>query len=250
MEALNLRFAYKVNKITREHSKKLGIIKQESPSGARNAKIDQLYLEREEEVFNAYLKSIKELIDLGTIKPNREWENKLLPRINERIREGKARLTENLKNPSNRINIDYLGASFLSEFTLLFYDEEQKAKMKKNGEIGEKNINIVTNFGTITGGIHQSITQTQAMGNDEIASILEKLTQAVISDSQLSPDRQHEALQNIEVIATEASKPDAERKKGIVRAALICLPTILNTSINLAKYVQENWQSLKTFFGI
>jgi hypothetical protein len=253
-EALNLRWAEKRNRLLREEDEAQKKIKESGPpSGFKNAQLDQLHIEYAEKKLAAYLDSIRELIDLGAINPTREWKTRLLPRLNQVIASVEQGLKGKLNLASSRTELPYRFAGAIRQrFELMFFDEAQRLKMRRDGpiSIGTLNVTGIANIGKIVGDINQSINQSQGMGHTEIAAILKELTQAVISDPRLSPGDREEALQNLHAVASESAQPVGERKMGVVKASLAYLPALLSASTDVLNYLQIHLADLQRFFGI
>ena len=253
-EALKLRWAEKLNRLTREeHEAHSRIESAGARSGAVKAQLDQLHTDYTEKKLNAYIESIKELIELGAIEPTKEWKARLLPSLNQVIASLEQGLKGRLNLASNRTQIPFrFSGAIRQRFELMFFDEEQRSKVRRDGpiSIGTLNVTGTANLGTIIGDINQSINQARGMGHKQIAEILKDLTQAVISDRRLNPGDRNEAIQNLHTLAKESALPPEERKMGVVKASLAYLPALLSASTDVLNYLQIHLVDLQRFFGI
>jgi alcohol dehydrogenase class IV len=100
------------------------------------------------------------------------------------------------------------------------------------------------------GDINQSINQVQNSGSQEMAEILGKISNAILSDSRLKPQDQQEAIENIRTLAQEAGLPSTNRKLGIVKATLAYIPSLLSASTDILNYFQVHLEDIRRFFGI
>jgi hypothetical protein len=89
------------------------------------------------------------------------------------------------------------------------------------------------NLGSQIGSINAAIQSISAGGYAEFASAIERLTQAVLSESSLRAAEQQEIVQVLSTIATEGAKKPNERSVGIVKAAVAWLTTAISAANNL-----------------
>jgi hypothetical protein len=87
------------------------------------------------------------------------------------------------------------------------------------------NINIHSSqIGVVNTGyvntIDAAVTTIQNNGNNDLSSALKQLTEAVVNDSKLSEDHRKFVLELLSTISTEASAPEASRKKSVIRCLI------------------------------
>lgn len=98
--------------------------------------------------------------------------------------------------------------------------------------------------------IDVKITQLREAGSEQLATAIRDLTQAILATDEITATDKDEALQAIEVVATEARKPQNERKLGLVRPLLAALGTITAKSADLLQIWQAAKPVIGPFFGI
>jgi hypothetical protein len=97
--------------------------------------------------------------------------------------------------------------------------------------------------------INVSIGALQQSGHKDVADQLKALTDAIAS-SKLSDGDKRDALEHIDVLASEAKKPPTERKKAIAAGSGAFLEKALTNTANLATVWLIGWPVIKGFFGI
>lgn len=100
------------------------------------------------------------------------------------------------------------------------------------------------------GAVSQQALQlsTTAAEPDRIASDLERLLQAITSDSRLPEDKKREARDLISTIAEEAIRPEKERKPAVIKAILNAVPVVISTAKSLVELWGEIQPHLTSFF--
>jgi hypothetical protein len=114
-----------------------------------------------------------------------------------------------------------------------------------------QNSNVANlNLGSQIGTINAAIQSISARGDAEFANAIERLTQAVLSESSLRAAEQQEIMQVLSTIATEGAKKPNERSMGIVRAAVAWLPTAVSAANNLLTLWEKVGPIIRSHLGI
>lgn len=266
-ESLRLRHMEKVELISKEEEEERNKLMGEMnrmgalSSGGTAAGLARIKIEGAEKKLLALIDSVKELIDLGVVKPDSAWKAKILPYLERNLksletvhpnplpflRGGESIIVSQFKNA-----LPGLQGRVRRRFELMFFDEAARATMDRKGpiSIGTLNVTGIANLGEIIGDINQSINQVQSAGSEEIANILKELSQAVIGDPKLEKQNRQEAIENIRTLAEQASIPEGQRTMGVVKAALLYIPSLLSASTDVLNYFHINLEQIKRFFGI
>jgi hypothetical protein len=89
---------------------------------------------------------------------------------------------------------------------------------------------------------------TPGAGLDLIAADLEKLLQAVATESLLPEEKKKDASDLLHTIAEEAKRPARERKPAVVKAVLNAIPLVISTAKSLVDLWTEIQPHLISFF--
>ncbi len=103
---------------------------------------------------------------------------------------------------------------------------------------------VVINTGTIAGDIKQVIGK---IGDSEIKSALEELTQLVQSESSDEIDKESMLMQ-VNSLAKEAAKAPEERKSGIAKAAWEYIGNFAKVTA-IANFIATHGDKITLFFG-
>lgn len=100
------------------------------------------------------------------------------------------------------------------------------------------------------GAVSQQALQLPATTTEpeKIASDLERLLQAIVSDGRLPEDKKKEARDLISTIAEEAKRPKKERKPAVIKALLNAIPMVISTAKSLMDLWIEIQPHLASFF--
>lgn len=117
-----------------------------------------------------------------------------------------------------------------------------------NINISNSTIGVIAIQSTLT-NIDSHIGELKRSGSTDLAEALSKLTEALTSSVLKEPQRA-EALEQVEIIAEEASKPTSDRKTSYVRGALALLKGI-NSGVAELKSIWEKIEPIvRGFFGL
>ena len=220
------------------------------------------YLEKK---LNAFIDSIKELMELGEVTPSLEWQGRLRKELQVWLNAARKELWDWVVVPALKDlevyrqretliveSIEDIERQAHRRFELLFFDGAARVKMGKKPHvtIGEMTVHGIANFGEIMGNIEQSINLVKDSGNEKIAKILEELIQVILNDKNLVGQNRQEAIESIQTITEQASIPNEKRKLGIIKATLLYIPGLLSASADVLNYFQVNLKDIKSFFGI
>ena len=102
---------------------------------------------------------------------------------------------------------------------------------------------------TVGAANQQALTlSTKPEMSDGIASDLERLLNAITSDSRLPEDKKREASDLVRTIAEEAKRPEKERKPAVIKAILNAVPAVISTAKSLVDLWTEIQPHLASFF--
>ncbi len=116
--------------------------------------------------------------------------------------------------------------------------------------VGALNLTGIANLRQIVDDINQCIDLIQDSGDDRIAEILTEIGKGILQDPRLENQARQEVMENLRLLAWEASLPHMERHLGIVKAALAYIPSLLTTSLDIFNYFTVHSGDLRTFFDI
>lgn len=74
------------------------------------------------------------------------------------------------------------------------------------------------NLGAIAGDMNVAINAVQGAGGEALAQAMKRVTEAVASDTSLSPEKRAEAIEILTAITQEAAQPPERRKWHLVRS--------------------------------
>jgi hypothetical protein len=89
--------------------------------------------------------------------------------------------------------------------------------------------------------LNVALDNVQNAGSPELANALQKLTEAVLASSELSPDKKTSAIEHLSHIATQAALPKDKRQKAISTTIIEGLERIISVSSGLLGI----WQIVK-----
>jgi hypothetical protein len=82
--------------------------------------------------------------------------------------------------------------------------------------------------------VEVSLAGIRQGGEDELASALQALAEAIVNSTELAADQKNEAVQMLDAIATEASKPKEARRRAVIRPVLSALGEVVKVGASLA----------------
>lgn len=85
------------------------------------------------------------------------------------------------------------------------------------------------NTGTIE-HLNVTIRDLAQMGQTALADAVRELSQVVVDDPNLSKDEKDEVLEQVEVLASQASVPPQERSLGVLKGLVRAIPAALTAS--------------------
>ncbi len=114
------------------------------------------------------------------------------------------------------------------------------------------NINVanagVVNSGTIN-SIGYAVGSLGQAGATGAAEAIKALTEAVLSDPSLSPEKKATVLEQLSVVAEEATAPLERRRKAAVMASLRDIGTVVSISSGLAALAEKLLPIIQAHFG-
>jgi len=114
--------------------------------------------------------------------------------------------------------------------------------------INIRNSNVgVVNTGQLT-QVDTAITVIARQGNQQLASALKSLTEAVMANTALAEPSKKEAIEILSTLGIEATAPPAQRKTGVARALMVRLKELLNVGADLAEVTQAAMDVIATAF--
>ncbi len=116
--------------------------------------------------------------------------------------------------------------------------------------LGTLNVTGIPNIHEIVRDINQSIERMQNTRGERIAEILRELGREILTDPRMDKQEGREAIENLRVLAQEASLPSAERQLETIKDALAHVPSSLIASLDIFNYFQVHLEDLRRFFGI
>jgi hypothetical protein len=137
----------------------------------------------------------------------------------------------------------------------ILLDAKQTAMMKRVSELSGVQINVTggqigtLNLGTIIGDVENHLASVTGPESDDVRNALREIAQAVVDERELSDEERQELLEDIDLLAEEASKEPEKRRNGVVRKILSGLGTSLATAANLATVWGTVGPTVLHFFG-
>lgn len=103
------------------------------------------------------------------------------------------------------------------------------------------------NFGVINAGeirqLDLAIDRIRSTRGPDFSAALGNFAQAVLDNKELSPEQKQQLLEQVNLVASEAAKPPATQKRGIVRPILTALKELAHTVGPLA----EAWKAIEPY---
>ncbi|HET6841757.1 MAG TPA: hypothetical protein VFK06_08735 [Candidatus Angelobacter sp.] len=109
------------------------------------------------------------------------------------------------------------------------------------------NLNLGSQIGTITASLNQVVEGDQSQ--KEFAQALQEFTQAVIRASLSDADKK-EVVETLSLLATEATRKPEERSKGILKAAVAWIPSVVSTATQLVTLWDKVTPIIRAYFNI
>ena len=116
--------------------------------------------------------------------------------------------------------------------------------------IDTPNVNEIANLREIVDDINQCIDWIQNTGGERVAEIIREMGQRILTGSRLEKQALHVVMENVRMLAWEASLPREDRRLRATNAALSYIPPLLITSLDVLDYFQAHLEDLKKFFDI
>jgi hypothetical protein len=121
---------------------------------------------------------------------------------------------------------------------------------KRHIAISPFQIGGVANFGDIVHDINQYIDLIHSAGDEKAAQILTGIGKGILTDPRLDNPTRKEAMENLQLLAWEASLPFADRRLGVVKGALAYLLVLLTSSLDALNCLHKHLADLRAFFDI
>lgn len=90
-----------------------------------------------------------------------------------------------------------------------------------------------------------AMDQIRQGGNQELADALKTFTQAVIDNTDIAEATKNELIEQIAFVSAQSTKPQEQRKPGMVKAAMASISATVSTIANLASL----WDHLYPLIG-
>jgi hypothetical protein len=122
------------------------------------------------------------------------------------------------------------------------------------GDMKVHNINVdnsvvgVLNTGSIQ-TVDNAVTVLKRRGADEIGLALAEFTQRVIDANNVDNETKNRVVEILSAVAEEATKPEGERRLGVIRPLLLELSTAVSGLADLAQLWQQYGPLILEFFG-
>ena len=104
------------------------------------------------------------------------------------------------------------------------------------------------NLNSIIQEVTATVSRLHADGNDQIATALKALTEAVTADDSLGP-RRHDLLEAAKGFGEQAKLSAGNRKLGIVKSLFLTLRDVLAVGSSTATIWHECGPQIQQFFG-
>jgi hypothetical protein len=169
---------------------------------------------------------------------------KLCLDCNEKFQAQQDRITEQLEREHNRVldEMDMISGIPSSGGR---YPPRRKVEMAgtfNNIHIDRSTVGVV-NTGTIN-GVDLAISTIQSGGDNNLASAIRELTEAIAATRELDEEQRTQALQLVEVVAQEATKPKDARRSAVIKPILAGLAEAIKVGSSLSTL----WARLEPVF--
>ncbi len=104
------------------------------------------------------------------------------------------------------------------------------------------------NLGTVMGNIQATVTSLQ-QGDPEMATALRTMIEAVAAEESLG-DRRRDVIESLGQVGEEATKPEGQRRTGLVRALLGGVGAAIAHSAKVAQIWQGFGPAIARYFGL
>jgi hypothetical protein len=137
----------------------------------------------------------------------------------------------------------------------LHQDARHAAIMRRMAESPRVRIDVsnsqigTLNLGTIVGDVENHLSAVSDPDAEEARDALQRLTQAIVDADGLPDDRRRELLEQIDLLAEEASRPPERRRPAVVRPVLTGIAASLSAAGGLAEVWDAVGPTLLQFFG-
>jgi len=104
------------------------------------------------------------------------------------------------------------------------------------------------NLGTVMGSIQATVATLQ-QGDPEMATALRTLIEAVVADDSLG-DGRRDVIESLSQVGEEATKPEIQRRTGLVKTLLAGVAAALTQSANVAQIWQTFGPAIARYFRL
>lgn len=104
------------------------------------------------------------------------------------------------------------------------------------------------NLGTVMGNLQTAVTTLQ-QGDPEISTALQKVIEVVAAEESLG-DHRREVIESLSQIGEEATRPEAQRRIGLVKTLLGGVAAALAQAANVAQIWQTYGSAIARHFGL
>ena len=137
----------------------------------------------------------------------------------------------------------------------LHQDARHAAMMRRMDETPRIRIDVshsqigTLNLGTIIGDVETHLSAVSGPGAEEARDALKQLAEAVVGNEQMTDESRRDLLEQIDLLAEEASRPPDKRRGAVVRSVLSGLAAAASGAGGLAEVWGAVGPVLLQFFG-
>jgi hypothetical protein len=102
------------------------------------------------------------------------------------------------------------------------------------------------NLGTVVGDLTASVQVLNSQGQQELATVIQTLAEALAASTELQQDRRKELMEHLSFVSTEVALPPEKRKMGPLRSSIAVLREGLSVVGQLASLWAPAEQILRT----
>lgn len=144
---------------------------------------------------------------------------------------------------------------FFRTMAELQHEARRVAMMRTMSELAGVHINVTDsqigtlNLGMIIGDVENHLASVTGPEADDVRLALHQIAEAVVAEPALSDTDREVLLQNVDLLAEEASKEPAKRRTAVAKTVLATLAAALSAAGSLATVWTTVGPTLSHFFG-
>ncbi len=96
--------------------------------------------------------------------------------------------------------------------------------------------------------VHTAVTVLQESGDESAAAAITQLTQAVVNSTEATNDAKNEILEVLGAIATEATVPNDQRRRAVIRPLLTQIATWFSGLAGLSQLWEKYGPTIESLF--